>query len=67
MDYFNVIIRKRDNTSIIDFMPYEVQSAELTSGDYIVIYKDGDTTFTGTYSETDYVMYIVPKYEIVYD
>ena len=67
MNYFNVIIRAKDNSVVIDFIGYVVESVELTSGDYIVKYHfDGDDTiYTGTYSETDYTMYIVPKYEIV--
>lgn len=67
MEYFNVIIRKRDNSSVVDFLPYVVESAELTSGDYIIIYHlpDDTTTYTATYSETDYIMYIVSRYEYV--
>lgn len=69
MEYFNVIIRKRDNSQVVDFLPYIVESAELTSGNYVIIYHipGDDTMYTATYAETDYVMYIVSRYEFVYD
>lgn len=57
----NVIIRKKDNSMVIDFSAYTIASAELTSGDYIIYYSLEGTSYTGTYAETDYVMYIVPN------
>ena len=67
MEYFNVIIRKRDNSNVADFLPYVVESAELTAGNYVIIYHlpDDATTYTATYAETDYIMYIVSRYEYV--